>query len=126
MKAYQCNHKMDRLCLNKRSRVYVLLCDIVVLKGQANYTTFVLSDGREKIVPHTLRYFEAYLSDFGFQRVHRSSMINAKYIRDYQEQSSIVTLNNGMVIPVSRRRKSNLQAIENKKHLCLDSKEKTK
>ena len=104
-KTYQCNHKTDRLCLNKRSRVYVLLCNIVVLKGQANYTTFVLSDGREKIVPHTLRYFEAYLSNLGFQRVHRASIINTKFIQDYQEQNSFLTMNNSMVIPVSRRRK---------------------
>ena len=105
MKAYQCNHRTDRLCLNKRSKIYVFLCDIVVLKGQANYTIFVLSDGREKIVPHTLKYFEDYLSDFGFQRVHRGNIINTKFIQDYQEQNSFLTMNNGMVIPISRRRK---------------------
>ena len=105
MKTYQCNHKTDRLCLNKRTKVYIPINYIILLRGQANYTIFVLSDGREKIVPHTLRYFEAYLSNLGFQRVHRASIINTKFIQDYQEQNSFLTMNNGMVIPVSRRRK---------------------
>lgn len=105
MKTYQCNHKTDRLLLNKRTKIYVPISYIILLKGQANYTIFVLSDGREKIVPHTLKYFEEYLSNFGFQRVHRGNIINTKYIQDYQQDLGVVIMNNGMIIPVSRRRK---------------------
>ncbi|MDZ7899126.1 MAG: LytTR family DNA-binding domain-containing protein [Arcicella sp.] len=109
MKTYQCNHKTDRLLLNKRTKSYIPISIIILLKGQANYTIFVLSDGREKVVPHTLKYFEEYLSSFGFQRVHRASMINPKYVEEYAMELGILTMNNGMQIKVSRRRKDNCQ-----------------
>ena len=58
----------------------------MLLKGKANYTIFILRDGREKVVAHTLKYFESFLQTYGFQRVHRSSMINPNYVKSYNEQ----------------------------------------
>ena len=77
----------------------------MLLRGKANYTTFILSDGREKVVAHTLKYFEHFLKTYGFQRVHRASMINPNYVKDYNELTSIIIMDNQMSVQISRRRK---------------------
>jgi DNA-binding LytR/AlgR family response regulator len=79
----------------------------MLLKGKANYTIFVLRDGREKVVAHTLKYFESFLQTYGFQRVHRASMINPKYVKSYNEQSNIITMHNQMSVQISRRKRDN-------------------
>ena len=82
----------------------------MLLKGKANYTTFVLNDGREKVVAHTLKYFESFLQTYGFQRVHRGSMINPNYVKSYDEQSNIITMDNQMSVQISRRRRDNFMS----------------
>ena len=79
----------------------------MLLKGKANYTTFILSDGREKVVAHTLKYFESFLQTYGFQRVHRASIINPNYVKSYDGQSNIITMDNQMSVQISRRRRDN-------------------
>ena len=82
----------------------------MLLKGNANYTTFILSDGREKVVAHPLKYFESFLQTCGFQRVHRASMINPNYIKSFDEQSNIITMKNQMSVQISRRRRDNFMS----------------
>ena len=77
----------------------------MLLKGKANYTIFVLNDGRKKVVAHTLKYCESFLLTHGFQRVHRGSMINPIFIKEYCKEACLVTMKNGMSLKVSRRRK---------------------
>ena len=79
----------------------------MLLKGKANYTIFVLNDGREKVVAHTLKYFESFLQTYGFQRVHRASIINPSYVKSYNEATKIITLTNEMSVQISRRRNEN-------------------
>ena len=107
MKLYESHNKSDRLVLNQRTKSYIPINYIMLLKGKANYTIFVLNDGREKVVAHTLKYFESFLLTHGFQRVHRASMINPKYIKSYNEVTKIITLTNEMSIQISRRRNDN-------------------
>ncbi len=107
MKLYQSHSKPDRLVLNQRTKSYIPISYIMLLKGKANYTIFVLRDGREKVVAHTLKYFESFLETYGFQRVHRASMINPKYVKGYNELTSIITMDNQMSVQISRRRIGN-------------------
>ena len=107
MKLYQSHSKPDRLVLNQRTKSYIPISYIMLLKGKANYTIFVLNDGREKVVAHTLKYFESFLLTHGFQRVHRASMINPKYVKAYNEVTKIITLTNEMSVQISRRRNEN-------------------
>ena len=107
MKLYQSHSKPDRLILNQRTKSYIPISYIMLLKGKANYTIFILSDGREKLVAHTLKYFENFLQTYGFQRVHRASMINPKYVKSYNEQSNIITMDNQMSVQISRRKRDN-------------------
>ena len=107
MKLYESHSKPDRLVLNQRTKSYVPISYIMLLKGKANYTIFVLNDGKEKVVAHTLKYFESFLLTHGFQRVHRASMINPKYVKAYNEVTKIITLTNEVSVQISRRRNDN-------------------
>lgn len=107
MKLYQSHSKPDRLILNQRTKSYIPISYIMLLKGKANYTIFILRDGREKVVAHTLKYFESFLETYGFQRVHRASMINPNYVKNYDELTSIITMDNQMSVQISRRRIGN-------------------
>ncbi len=107
MQLYQSHSKPDRLILNQRTKSYIPISYIMLLKGKANYTIFILSDGREKVVAHTLKYFENFLQTYGFQRVHRASMINPNYVKSYNEQSNIITMDNQMSVQISRRKRDN-------------------
>jgi DNA-binding LytR/AlgR family response regulator len=107
MKLYESHSKPDRLILNQRTKSYIPISYIMLLKGKANYTIFVLRDGREKVVAHTLKYFESFLETYGFQRVHRASMINPNFVKSYNEQSNIITMHNQMSVQISRRRRDN-------------------
>jgi DNA-binding LytR/AlgR family response regulator len=110
MKLYQNHSKPDRLILNQRTKSYIPISYIMLLKGKANYTIFVLNDGREKVVAHTLKYFESFLLTHGFQRVHRASMINPKFVKSYNEVTKVITLTNEMSVQISRRRNENFMS----------------
>lgn len=105
MKTYQSSINRNRIVLNSRTRLNVPISSVIMLKGQANYTIFVLNDGSEKVVAYTLKYFEPFLATHGFQRIHRATMINPTFIKKYDDDVNIVTMKNGMLMKVSRRRK---------------------
>jgi DNA-binding LytR/AlgR family response regulator len=105
MKTYQSTTNNNRIVLNSKTRLNVPVNFVIMLKGQANYTTFMMTDGSEQVVAYTLKYFEPFLKTHGFQRIHRNCMVNPKFIQNYNEEESLVTMKNGLAIKVSRRRK---------------------
>ena len=120
MKLYESHNKSDRLVLNQRTKSYIPISYIMLLKGKANYTIFVLNDGREKVVAHTLKYFEQFLQTHGFQRVHRASMINPNYVKSYNELTSMVTMKNQMSVQISRRKRDNFMSELRRKSLTFE------
>lgn len=105
MKTYQITTNRNRIVLNSKTRLNVPINFVVMLIGQVNYTTFIMTDGSEKVVAHTLKYFEPFLKTHGFQRIHRCSIINPDFMKEYCQEENLVTMRNGMSVKVSRRRK---------------------
>jgi DNA-binding LytR/AlgR family response regulator len=105
MKPYPFTNTPDRLVLNSQNRINVPLDEIMLLKGNVNYTIIVLADGEEKEVSYTLKFFLPFLESHGFQRVHKRSIINPKYIKDYDARLGVITMSNEMSVQVSRRQK---------------------
>ncbi len=58
MKTYQQKGNKSLLIINKRTSQKVLIRNVVLLKGNINYTTFFLNNGSEKVVAHTIKFFE--------------------------------------------------------------------
>lgn len=113
MKTYQQKGNESLLIINQKTLKKILLQNVVLLKGDVNYTTFYLQHGKEKVVAHTLKFFENYLQTRGFLRVHRSFMINPNFVKEYNEEQEYVTMENGHKASISRRRKSMLENLKN-------------
>ena len=109
MKTYQQNGNDSLLTINQKTLKKVLLKNVVLLKGNINYTTFYLESGKEKVVARTLKFFGDYLETRGFLRVHRSLIINPNFVKKYDEKQEFITMANGYRATIARRRKAVLK-----------------
>lgn len=80
---------------------------IINIEADSNYSVFFI-DGKEKItVAKVLKEYEEILPEHTFIRVHKSSIINLDYVKEYNSKNGLeVALKNGVKIAVSRRRAS--------------------
>lgn len=79
---------------------------ILRLESESNYTKIFLIDGSNVVVAKTLKMFEEILIKKQFIRVHKSHLVNFKYIAKLDQKNNILHLTNNEEIPVSRRYKS--------------------
>lgn len=76
---------------------------IVLCKGDSNYTHVHFADGHKITVATTLKIIQARLASRDFVRVNRSGLINKVHIALYTHHE--VTLTNGTVLQIARRRR---------------------
>jgi two-component system, LytTR family, response regulator len=115
MRTYQRSTNENHLVLNKRTSVKVSIKDVVLLKGKVNYTIFHFKFGRTKMVAHTLKFFESFLEEQGFLRVHRSCIINPSFVKEYNRENQKLLMSNGELVSISRRRQKEFVTLG----LCL-------
>ena len=98
---------LDKLALPSMEGLkFVELDHIIYCESQDNYTRFFLTSGERIMVSKTIKHFEELLDPDRFFRVHRSNIINLKYIDKYVKgEGGYVVMQQGNRIPVSRRRK---------------------
>lgn len=96
----------DKLVLPASHGFNVLIFDdLIRLEAEGCYTKVVIKDGKNKIVSHTLKDFENALPKGQFFRIHKSHLINFKYIKEYSTRSgNFVTMTDGSKIEMSRRK----------------------
>jgi two-component system, LytTR family, response regulator len=98
------NEKEFKLTLKKGNQLHFISPhDIYWCKGEKNYTKLFLKDNSEFIAAKTLKEFEEMLTDFGFIRVHKSSLINFQQARHIEQ--NFILLTNNVSVEISRRRK---------------------
>jgi len=87
----------------------VSIDDIVHIEADSNYSVFYFT-GREQItVSKVLKEYEEILPQDQFIRIHKSSIVNLNYIKEYNYRNGYeVLMKNGEKIAVSRRRASDL------------------
>lgn len=80
---------------------------LIYLQSDSNYTIFYLSDGRKIVASRTLKEFENQLDSSLFLRVHSSFIVNLNFVERYNKgDGGSLTMKNGSIIEVSRRKKS--------------------
>jgi two-component system LytT family response regulator len=83
--------------------------DIIHIEADSNYSVFNLINLEKIIVSKVLKDYEEILPENRFVRIHKSSIVNLKYVKEYSSKNGLqVILNNGAAINVSRRRSSNV------------------
>ncbi|WP_207533182.1 LytR/AlgR family response regulator transcription factor [Desertivirga arenae] len=81
--------------------------DIIYLEADSNYTNFHLKNGEKVIISKPLKEFEDSLSNVDFIRIHKSVMVNFKFVQGYSNKNGLqIFLTNNVNLPVSRRRSS--------------------
>ncbi|QNK61430.1 response regulator transcription factor [Pedobacter sp. PAMC26386] len=92
---------------NGQGYTLIDLNEIIHIEADSNYSIFHL-DNREKItVSKVLKDYEEILPENQFIRIHKSSIVNLNYLKEYNSKNGLeVLLKNGEKIAVSRRRAS--------------------
>lgn len=99
-------HETDKLVLPASHGFNVLVIDdIIRLEAEGCYTRVVMKDGKNTIISRTLKDFESSLPKERFFRIHKSHLINLKYIKEYSKTGgNFVTMTDGSRIEISRRK----------------------
>lgn len=85
----------------------VSIDDIIHIGADSNYSVFYLASGEKITVSKVLKEYEELLPDNQFVRIHKSSILNLNYLKEYNSKNGLeVILKNGEKIAVSRRRAS--------------------
>jgi len=80
--------------------------DIIKIKGENVYSVFHLTNGKKLVASLTLKEVEAMLQRQDFFRVHKSFIVNLKYITRYiKGEGGTVILTDGSEVEISRRNK---------------------
>jgi len=83
--------------------------DIVHIAADSNYSVFYLANNDKITVSKVLKEYEEILPENQFVRIHKSSIVNLNYLKEYNYRNGYeVLLKNGEKIAVSRRRASDL------------------
>ncbi len=105
---YGDNGDIQKLIVNNIDGFQVVkIQDIIRLEGDRNYTHFILN-GRKKITASkSLGEYEELLNQYGFLRVHQSTIISMRHVEGYQRgDGGMVDMTDGASVKVSRNRKS--------------------
>ncbi|MFI5163165.1 MAG: LytR/AlgR family response regulator transcription factor [Sphingobacteriales bacterium] len=83
---------------------FIEVDDIVSLQADSNYTIIHLQNMQKMVISKTLREFEDILDETQFARIHKSYMVNLKYIKEYSTtDGGIVKMSDGNQWSISRR-----------------------
>ena len=86
---------------------FINLEDIIYLEASNNYTNIYLSTGQKFLASRTLKDFEELLPPETFLRIHHSNIINKCFVERYiRGDGGQVVMRNGIVLDVSKRKKS--------------------
>lgn len=90
----------------KEGYIFVNVNDIMRCEGDGNYTLVLFENGEKHLVSKTLKEFETNLSHHHFARIHKSHLVNLKYVKKYiRGEGGNVVLTDNTEIEVSRRNK---------------------
>lgn len=78
---------------------------IVRLEGESNYTRFFFTEKKPLLTSKTLKDFEEILTTHGFVRIHKSHLVNKKYITNLSGDG-VLTMTDKSRVEISRRRRA--------------------
>jgi two-component system, LytTR family, response regulator len=87
---------------------FIDLNQIVYSEASSNYSNLVLTDGRHFLISKTLKDVQEVLEEEHFLRVHRQYIINLNHVKQFNRNEGVLTMTNGINIPVARNQKERL------------------
>jgi two-component system, LytTR family, response regulator len=78
--------------------------ELIRCEGERNYTWFYLTGNRKHLSAKTIKEYQDILEKQGFLRIHKSHLVNKKYVEYYLGEGAVL-LKDKTKLPVSRQRK---------------------
>ena len=92
---------------NAQGYTIIGIDEIIHIEADSNYSIFHLAEKEKITVSKILKDYEEILPENQFIRIHKSSIINLNYLKEYNSKNGVeAVLKNGEKIAVSRRRAS--------------------
>lgn len=80
---------------------FIKISDIIRCEGDAGYTKIIIQGTKEILSSYSIGKFVKMLSNKNFCLVHRSHLVNLKYVSGYLNEGYI-TMENGDSLPISK------------------------
>ncbi len=78
--------------------------EILYCEGESNYTRFTFTKHKPLLVSKTLKEYEELLGEHGFLRIHKSYLVNRKFVSKIDKEGSLIMTDNKQ-LTISKRRK---------------------
>ena len=88
-------------------RTVVRISEILLLRGDGNYTHIYLTEGRVLLASRNIGYYETLLPTERFWRSHKTAIVNRSFIAAIDKKE--VVLRDGTRLEVARRRRKELK-----------------
>lgn len=99
--------EFKRIALSTSEGITLVDIDSIIrMESNSNYTSFFLENNSLILASKTLKEFDDLLSESGFIRIHKSHLVNAKFIMKYiKGDGGWIVMSDGSKVEVSRRKK---------------------
>lgn len=84
---------------------FVKISDIIRCEGDAGYTKIIIQDAKTILSSYSIGKFVKMLTNKNFTLIHRSHLVNLKYVSGYLNEGYI-TMENGDRLPISKTNRS--------------------
>jgi two-component system, LytTR family, response regulator len=112
---YQKDTSPPDIPLSSQEGITVIdLKDIVYCHSHGAYTTFFLTNNRKILTSKLIKEYEELLPPAQFIRAHKSYIVNRTHIQMFRREGELL-LRNGVVIPVSFRKREHVKSFLNRK-----------
>lgn len=99
------------LSLPYNKQITVKISDIKIIQSVRNYAEYVIAGHEPVRIRAKLDDVVSELDDHIFTRPHKSYIINMGYIKDFDSRDMMVTLKDGMIVPVSKKFKHDFETL---------------
>lgn len=90
--------------------VFLPVEEVMYIAADGAYSHIYMVDGSKQLVSKKLKYFDDMLEgQRDFVRIHRSHLVNLKFVKKYNRHESLVELENGQILQVARSHKVELE-----------------
>lgn len=102
--------KPERVALATSDGIHLFpVSSIIRCASNGNYTTVFFEQNKKLLLSKTLKEMEETFSRFGFERIHKSHLVNMEHIRSYvNRDGGEVIMSDGKLLPVAQRKKAHL------------------
>jgi two-component system LytT family response regulator len=100
---------LKKIAIHAQSGIsFVTLDDIIYVEASNNYSTLIMTNGKQLLLSKTLKDVQELLEQSHFLRIHRQFIVNLNQVKTFNRNDSILTMVDTAELPVARNQKEKL------------------